>query len=272
MKRKIIEIDESLCNGCGQCVTGCAEGALEIQDGVAKIVADHFCDGLGACIGHCPTGALQIIERDAPEFDEAAVEERLAELKQQEKGCRPGGCPGSAAMSLLAPQASPDSGAPQAANPPLTPCQQANLPGIQAPAAGSALSSWPIKLRLVPPNAPFLNGARLLLTSDCVPPAFPAFHSAFLPGRVALLGCPKFDDVDSYLEKLTAILNANDIKDVTVLQMEVPCCAGMSRLAARAVALSGKDVPVTQVVVGRMGDVKSVDVIDTRKIPFGMAR
>uniref|UniRef100_I2Q6Q2 4Fe-4S ferredoxin-type domain-containing protein n=1 Tax=Desulfovibrio sp. U5L TaxID=596152 RepID=I2Q6Q2_9BACT len=269
MKRKIIEIDESLCNGCGQCVTGCAEGALEIHDGVAKIVADHFCDGLGACIGHCPTGALQIIERDAPEFDEAAVEERLAEMK---KGCKPGGCPGSAVMSLRAPQASPDSGSPEAAKPPLTPCQQANLPGIQTPAAGSALSSWPIKLRLVPPNAPFLQGARLLLTSDCVPPAFPAFHSAFLPGRVALLGCPKFDNVDSYLEKLAAILSANDIRDVTVLQMEVPCCAGMSRLAAKAVALSGKDVPVTQVVIGRMGDVKSMDAIDTRKLPFGIAR
>lgn len=269
MKRKIIEIDESLCNGCGQCVTGCAEGALEIREGVAKIVADHFCDGLGACIGHCPTGALQIIEREAPEFDEEAVEERLAELKKEPH--KPRGCPGSAAMRLS--PMSPDGGeAPQAPQAGLSPCQQANLPGIQTPTGSSALSSWPIKLRLVPPNAPFLQGARLLVTSDCVPPAFPAFHSAFLPGRVALLGCPKFDDVDGYRDKLTAIVTTNDIKDVTVLQMEVPCCAGMSRLAVQAVAASGKDVPVTQVVVGRRGEIVSVNVLDTRKIPFGIGK
>ncbi|MFP5258821.1 MAG: ATP-binding protein [Acidobacteriota bacterium] len=251
MKRKIIEIDESLCNGCGQCVTGCAEGALEIIDGVAKIVADHFCDGLGACIGHCPTGALQIIERDAPEFDEHAVEERLADLKKAAKAPSPCGCMSSAPMSM-------------------TPCQTANAPTAQAPqaAGGSALSTWPIKLRLVPPNAPFLQKAKLLLAADCVPPAFPAFHSAFLPGRVALMGCPKFDDVPSYVEKLAEIIRQNDITDITVLQMEVPCCAGMSRIAAAAIAASGKAVPATQVVVTRRGEIAGMQTLPTANAPF----
>lgn len=248
MKRKIIEIDEALCNGCGQCVTGCAEGALAIIDGKAKIVADHFCDGLGACIGHCPTGALQIIEREAPDFDEAAVVEHLAAMGGAPKHGH-GGCPSSQAMTM-------------------TPCQQANVPTAQPAASGSALSTWPIKLRLVPPTAPFFKGARLLLTSDCVPPAFPAFHSAFLPGRVALLGCPKFDDVPSYVEKLTAILRENDIIDVTVLQMEVPCCSGMARIATAASAASGKNVPVTRVVVGRRGEIVSMGPAE--KKPFGM--
>ncbi|OLN25676.1 Ferredoxin 3 fused to uncharacterized domain [Desulfovibrio sp. DV] len=250
MKRKIIEIDESLCNGCGQCVTGCAEGALEIIDGVAKIVADHFCDGLGACIGHCPTGALQIIERDAPEFDEQAVEERLAEIKKTASPC---GCMSGAPVTM-------------------TPCQMANAPTAQAaqPAGGgSALAAWPIKLRLVPPNAPFLQGARLLLAADCVPPAFPAFHSAFLPGRIALLGCPKFDDVQSYVDKLAAILRQNTIVDITVLQMEVPCCSGMSRIAAAAIAASGKAVPATQVVVTRRGEIAGMTPLSAGNTPFG---
>ena len=233
MQRKIIEIDESLCDGCGACVTGCAEGALAIIDGKAKIVADHFCDGLGACIGHCPTGALQIIERDAPEFDKEAVARRLG---HQVKTPTPCGCPSGAPLTM-------------------TPCQQANVPTGQPTTGASALASWPIKLRLVPPDAPFLKNARLLLASDCVPPAFPAFHSAFLPGRIALLGCPKFDDVQSYVEKLAAIVRGNDIADITVLQMEVPCCAGMSRIAALAVAAAGKPVPITQVVVSRRGEI-----------------
>jgi ferredoxin len=249
MKRKIIEIDESLCNGCGQCITGCAEGALEIINGKAKIVADHFCDGLGACIGHCPTGALAIIERDAPDFDEAAVE---AHLGHRQNAPAPCGCPSSQAMTL-------------------SPCQQANLPTAQPSAGASMLASWPIKLRLVPSDAPFLKGARLLLTSDCVPPAFPAFHSAFLPGRIALLGCPKFDDVQGYVDKLADIIRAGDIADITVLQMEVPCCAGMSRIAALAVAASGKRVPVTQVVVTRRGEIAGMEPVTIGNAPFAMA-
>jgi ferredoxin len=249
MQRKIIEIDETLCNGCGQCVTGCAEGALAIIDGKARIVADHFCDGLGACIGHCPTGALQIVEREAPEFDEQAVEAHLA---GQKKAPAQGGCLSSRPMTM-------------------TPCQTANIPTAQPATAASALGSWPIKLRLVPPNAPFLQGARLLLTSDCVPPAFPAFQSAFLPGRVALLGCPKFDDTAAYVEKLAAIVRDNDIVDITVLQMEVPCCAGMSRIAALAVAQTGKNVPVTQVVVSRQGQIVGMQPVAPGKASLAMA-
>lgn len=251
MKRKIIEIDESLCNGCGQCVTGCAEGALEIVDGKAKVVADHFCDGLGACIGHCPTGALAIIEREAPEFDEKAVEARLTALGKSFKSHQPGGgCPSAQAMTL-------------------SPCQQANIPTAQPAAAGAGLSTWPVKLRLVPPTAPFFKGARLLLASDCVPAAFPAFHSAFLPGRVALIGCPKFDDVQGYVEKLTAIARENDLAEITVLQMEVPCCAGMARIAAAAVAASGKRVPITKVVVGRRGEIVSMGPVAEGPLGLG---
>lgn len=240
MIRKIIEIDESLCNGCGACVTGCAEGALEIRDGKAKVVADHFCDGLGACLGHCPTGALTIVEREAPDFDEKAALAHVAAQKSARASA--GGCPSGRPLTL-------------------TPCQAANAPASQPATGASTLGTWPIKLRLVPPDAPFLRGARLLLTSDCVPPAFPAFQSAFLPGRVALLGCPKFDDVQSYVDKLTAIVAANDIADITVLQMEVPCCSGMARIAAKAVANAGKAVPVTRVVVTRRGEIATMEQV-----------
>jgi len=254
MQRKIIEIDESLCNGCGACVTGCAEGALAIIDGKARIVSDHFCDGLGACLGHCPTGALRIIERDAPEFDEAAAMAHVATLGKTPAHSG-GGCP-STRVESLAPQ---------------TPCQQANIPTAQPISAASALGTWPIKLRLVPSNAPFLQGSRLLLTSDCVPPAFPAFQSAFLPGRVALLGCPKFDDTAAYVEKLAAIVRDNAIVDITVLQMEVPCCSGMSRIAALAVAQAGKPVPVTRVVVTRRGEIAAMEPVVVERTPFAMA-
>lgn len=244
MRRKIIEIDESLCNGCGACVTGCAEGALEIRDGKAKVVAETFCDGLGACLGHCPTGALAIVEREAPDFDEEAAMAHVAAQKNAQ--ARSAGCPSGRPLTL-------------------TPCQAANVPASQPATGASTLGTWPIKLRLVQPEAPFLRGARLLLTSDCVPPAFPAFQSAFLPGRVALLGCPKFDDVQSYVDKLTAIVAANDIADITVLQMEVPCCSGMARIAAKAVAEAGKTVPVTRVVVTRRGDIAAMEHMGTEK-------
>lgn len=244
MKRKIIEIDETLCNGCGACVTGCAEGALEIRDGKARVVAEHFCDGLGACIGHCPTGALTITEREAPDFDEEAVKTHLATNRHASAS---GGCPSASPMTL-------------------TPCQSANMPTAQLTAGQSALGSWPIKLRLVPENAPFLQGARLLLVSDCVGPAFPALHSAFLPGRIALLGCPKFDDVPAHVEKLAAILRTNMITDITVLQMEVPCCAGMARIVAQALAQSGKTVPASRVTVSKRGE-----IVEVRSIESGLS-
>jgi len=262
--RKLITVNEELCNGCGNCVTGCAEGALAIIDGKAKLVNEVFCDGLGACLGECPTGALKVVEVEVEDFDPAAVAQHLlaqgrdvpdhmpdpASLRLDHKGAgaRPqghgGGCPGSRAMSLAAPQASP--------------CQQANVPVQQAnPGAPATLSTWPIQLRLVPPTAPFLKGASLLLAADCVPPAMPGFHARFLPGRVLLLGCPKFDDAQSYIDKLAEIFRTNAIKDVTVVQMEVPCCSGMTSIAQRAAHAAGIEVPVQTIVIERTGGIQA---------------
>jgi ferredoxin len=252
--RKLITIDEELCNGCGQCVTGCAEGALAIVDGKAKLVNEVFCDGLGACLGECPTGALKVVEVEARDFDPAAV---TAHLKAQGRqapehmpdpaslrlgghtgghtGGHMGGCPSRQVMTLK----------PSA-------CRQANTPTVQ-PAGPSQLSHWPIQLRLVPPTAPFLKGARLLLAADCVPPSLPGFNARFLPGRVLLLGCPKFDDAASYVDKLAQILAANDIRDITVLQMEVPCCSGMTMIAQRAAQAAGTATPIETVIIARDG-------------------
>ena len=273
--RKLITVNEDLCNGCGNCVTGCAEGALAIIDGKARLVNEVFCDGLGACLGECPTGALKVVEVEVEDFDPAAVARHLtsqgravpehmpdpASLRldglrpvQGDAAPRPhapagGGCPGSRAMSLAqrpAPQG-PMGG---------SPCQQANVP-TQQTGGGVTLSHWPIQLRLVPPTAPFLKNARLLLTADCVPPAFPGFHARFLPGRVLLLGCPKFDDAQSYIDKLADILRTNAIQDITVVQMEVPCCNGMTAIALRAAQAAGVSVPTQTIVITRDGQVQT---------------
>ena len=258
--RKIIEIDEELCNGCGQCVTGCAEGALRIVDGKARLVADRYCDGLGACIGECPTGALTIIER--PAFDEAAVHDLLAAGKAAPMPC---GCPSSNVMTL-------------------SPCAAANAPtgfGVSAPAAqavqagrdaaqprASNLSHWPIQLRLIPPDAPFLRGASLLLAADCVPAAFPGYHD-FLAGRVVAIGCPKFDDAEAYVTRLTDMIRVSGVTDITVLEMEVPCCSGLHRIALAAVEGSGKPVPVKRIVVSRRGEVIARETMGERARPQG---
>ena len=262
--RKLITVNEELCNGCGNCVTGCAEGALAIIDGKAKLVNEVFCDGLGACLGECPTGALKVVEVEAEDFDPAAVTQHLtaqgrevpdhmpdpASLRLDHKGpgSRPGGgCPGSRAMSLNRP-----------AGHAASPCQQANIP-TQHPGGQPGLSNlthWPIQLRLVPPTAPFLQNARLLLTADCVPPSFPDFNDRFLAGRVMLLGCPKFDDAQSYIDKVADILRNNHIKDITVVQMEVPCCAGMTAIAQRGAHAAGVDVPITTTVITRDGQIQ----------------
>lgn len=257
--RKLITIDEELCNGCGNCVTGCAEGALAVIDGKARLVNEVFCDGLGACLGECPTGALRIVEVEAGDFDPAAVTAHLAaqgraapdhmpdpaslRLDARKAGVAPRPCPGSQVMSLNR----PTSAAPS--------CRESNTPREQS---GPGLSHWPIQLRLVPPSAPFLRSASLLLTADCVPPAFPGFHERFLPGRVLLLGCPKFDDTAAAVDKLTEILRANDIRDITVLRMEVPCCSALEGITARAVAASGKIVPAHTVVISREGRILTV--------------
>lgn len=238
--RKIIEIDEELCDGCGQCVTGCAEGALAIIDEKARVISDNLCDGLGACIGECPTGALQIIEREAEEFDEAAVEEHLEQ--QDSKGVVPapvsgGGCP-SASVKMFVPHSS---GASQPS------------PMMPEEGAASALTHWPIKIRLVPPHAPFLKGADLLVLADCGAIAFPTLHRDLLKGRVVMAGCPKFDDLALYEERFTQVFQQAGIRTVTVVRLEVPCCAGLQTLVMKSLKNAGADIPVEEIVISPRG-------------------
>jgi ferredoxin len=259
--RKLITVNEDLCNGCGNCVTGCAEGALAVIDGKAKLVNEVFCDGLGACLGECPTGALKVVEVEVEDFDPEAVAKHLtaqgrevpdhmpdpASLRLSAPKPHGGGCPGSRVMSM---------GLRTAASVGGSPCQQANVPRQQSSGV-SNLTHWPIQLRLVPPTAPFLQNASLLLAADCVPPSFPDFNERFLAGRVLLLGCPKFDDIQSYIDKVAEILRQNSIKDITVVQMEVPCCAGMSAIAQRGAHAAGVNVPIETIVITRDGQVQT---------------
>lgn len=253
--RKIIEIDEELCNGCGQCVPDCAEGSLQIVDGKAKMLADMYCDGLGACLGACPVGALKIIEREADEFDEAAVEELLASQKAEQKEIKvpetPCGCAGAELRNLQ----------------PQTPCQAANQPialsGLapqNQPLSGlaattSALAHWPVQIRLVPPTAPFLKDADLLVAADCVPIAYSDFHRDFLSGRVVMAGCPKFDDPEGYVNKFAEIFKTAAPKSVMLAIMEVPCCAGMRRIIKEALDRAGCEIPVEEAVIGVRGEI-----------------
>ncbi len=240
IKRKIIEIDEEKCNGCGQCAIACAEGAIEIIDGKAKVISDNLCDGLGACIGDCPEDALKIIERKADEFDEAAVEEHLAERdkNKKEEKTLPCGCPSTQIQEFA----------------PTTPCQAANKP-VSMDSVASTLSNWPIQIKLIPPTAPFLKGADLLVTADCVPVAFPTLHRDFLQGKTVMMGCPKLDDRESYIEKFTEIFKIAGLKSITCLIMEVPCCAGLPAIILEALESSGKNIPLERVVIGRRGDI-----------------
>jgi len=232
MKRNIVKIDEEKCNGCGLCVPACAEGAIQIINGKAKLIADNLCDGLGACLGDCPQDAITIEQREADYFDEQAVTTSQSAVKAPVHG---GGCPSAQAQKL--------SPAPISVT-------------AKTETGPSQLGNWPVQLKLVPPNAPFLTGADLLLAADCVPFAYPDFHQKYLSGKTLLIGCPKLDDVEAYLEKLTAILSQNDIQRLTVLHMEVPCCTGLLSLAHQALAASGKDIPFEAVTIGIKGEVK----------------
>ncbi|QGY41241.1 4Fe-4S ferredoxin [Pseudodesulfovibrio cashew] len=253
--RKMISIDEELCNGCGQCVPACEEGALAIVDGKAKLVKEIYCDGLGACLGDCPTGALKVEVREAEDFNPEAVAEHL---KAQGRTV-PGHMPDPESLRLDKPAGGPRpmGGCPGSAMQALTPCGQANVPTATAPAGGSQLSHWPIQLRLVPPTAPFLKEADLLLTADCVAAAYPGYHAEFVPGRVVLMGCPKFDNQMEYVEKLAGIIGENDLKSITVLEMEVPCCSSMSVILGEAVKRAGKSVDTIRVTISRTGTILS---------------
>jgi len=237
--RKIIKIDEDKCNGCGLCIPNCAEGALQIVNGKVKLIHDKFCDGLGACLGHCPQGALQLIEREADEFDEEAVTELLG----KQKGCQPTthhACPGSLVRSVK----------------PEAKTSQAGVvsSGDVVINIKSQLTNWPVQLTLVPPTASFFEGAELLVTSDCVAFAYPNYHLDLLKGKKVVVGCPKLDDLSSYVEKLTAIITRNDLKSITVAIMEVPCCSAMLKAVETALNRAGKDIPLQKVVISVDGE------------------
>ncbi len=240
VKRKIISIDEEHCDGCGQCVSSCAEGAIEVVDGKARMVAEKYCDGLGACLGECPNDALHIIEREADDFDEAAVEEYLKKRAsaQETNTEKTTGCP-SARLETFAAS---------------SPCTAANSPLVQS-AAGSALTHWPVQIRLVPANAPFLRGAELLVAADCTPVAYPRFHQDLLQGKVVLLGCPKFDDVEEYVNKFTDIFKTANIASVTVAVMEVPCCSALPTVVRKAMRAADKRIPLEKVVITSRGEI-----------------
>lgn len=246
-RRNILRIDEEKCNGCGLCTTACAEQAIAIVDGKARLVSDVYCDGLGACLGHCPQGAITIEERDADAFDEEKVKQHMAKphppapTPAVAPSCpsaspRAGGCPGSRLRTFTPPPAK-------------------DAPAAHAAATPSALAHWPIQLRLVPPSAPFLRGADLLLAGDCVPFAYADFHQRLLAGHALLIGCPKLDDAASYVDKLAQILQAADLKSISVAIMEVPCCSGLLRIAEMAMQRAGITVPLRTVTVGLDGTV-----------------
>jgi len=248
MKRKIIEIDEERCTGCGICVSACAEAAIAIVDGKAVVVKDEYCDGLGDCIGECPESALHIVEREAPDFDPVAVEEHLHRLgavapeHTPPEAPLPCGCPGSSVTAFAerpAPTPPPTGGMPPQVNP-------------------SELSHFPVQLHLVPPQAPFYQDRELVVLSTCAPVASADVHWRFLRGRSVVVACPKLDKTGPYAAKLAAILAHNRIPRVQVVRMEVPCCGGLTHLVQQARDVSGRqDLEITEVVVGRDGAVRA---------------
>jgi len=239
--RKIIEIDEELCGTCGQCVPACAEGAIQVIDGKARLVKDRYCDGLGACLGECPTGALTVIEREAEEFNEETVQEHLhtkehdANKAETTMAC---GCPSAEIQTFGSPPGR----------------REESAPGAHT-STTSTLSHWPVQIRLVPPTAPFLKGAHLLVATDCTPVAYPRFHGDFLEGKAVMVGCPKFDDTEAYIQRFADIFKTAGIKDVTVVVMEVPCCQGLPVIIKKAMELAGKSIPMEQITISRRGDI-----------------
>ncbi len=245
MIRQIIHIDEEKCNGCGICAQACHEGAIEMVDGKAKLVRENFCDGLGDCLPACPTGAISFEEREAPEYDEAAVKVNKM-MKELTAG---GGCPGARAVQLTG--AREEDGDP--ANAKAAGGQAADVQ-VAGGKAVSRLAQWPCQIKLVPVQAPFFDGAKLLIAADCTAFAYASIHEDFMKGKVTIIGCPKLDDVD-YTEKLAAIIRNNDIKSVTIVRMEVPCCGGLQRAAENALKASGKFLPWQVVTISRDGRV-----------------
>jgi Pyruvate/2-oxoacid:ferredoxin oxidoreductase delta subunit len=292
MIREIVKIDEDKCDGCGLCVPACHEGAIRIVDGKARLVSDRLCDGLGACLGHCPQGAITIERRQADEFEQAPAHQTAADLSP--RGASPAkaahapslgfsGCPGARVMQFgrpglscpgrgngsgcasavasgghpgnrpamgesPAPGETPESVAACVGEPPEMPAGAARLD------ASSELTHWPVQINLLPPQAPLLRGARLLVAADCVPVAYGGFHRRLLRGRVVLIGCPKFDDVSGYVERLAAAIRLNELREIVVARMEVPCCTGIVRAVLEARRRARVAVPITEVVIGTRGE------------------
>ena len=235
MKRRIIEINQDKCNGCGECVAACHEGAIAMVNGKAQLMRDDYCDGLGDCLPACPTGAISFVEREAADYDEQAVLANKQRKMQQEGMSIHTGCPGAQMKTLLHAEASD--------------------PDVVSAASQSRLSQWPVQIKLVPVNAPYFDGARLLIAADCTAYAYAAFHERFIKGHITLVGCPKLDDVD-YSEKLTEIIRNNDIRSVTIVRMEVPCCGGLEQAAKTALQNSGKFIPLQVATVTVDGKLK----------------
>ena len=236
VKRKIVNIDQEKCNGCGLCMIACAEGALQIIDGKARLISDKYCDGLGACLGECPQGAITIEERAADEFDEKAVEHHL-EQKRQPESKLPCGCPSATVTQFEKGQTCE--------------CASEHEGAVRQE---SKLGHWPVQLTLVPPTAPFLQGADLMLIADCVPFAYADFHQDFLKDHAVLVACPKLDDFSAHQAKLTEILRQSQLKSITVVHMEVPCCSGLVHMAKQAINASGKNIPFKDITISVRGD------------------
>ncbi|HMM23018.1 MAG TPA: 4Fe-4S binding protein [Selenomonadales bacterium] len=235
MLRKIVSIDRDKCNGCGLCIGACHEGALKLVDGKAELISDSYCDGLGACLPECPTGAINIVEREAADFDEEEVKKIMAaRTAESQPATRPQGCPGSRA-GLIARESE-------------------NAPAAAVPSV-SQLRQWPCQIKLVPANAPYFDGAHLLVAADCTAYAYANMHADFMRNKITLIGCPKLDDIN-YAGKLAEILRTHDIKSLTVVRMEVPCCGGIVSAVKEALLQSGKLIPWRVVVIGTDGTVR----------------
>jgi Pyruvate/2-oxoacid:ferredoxin oxidoreductase delta subunit len=243
--RDIVEIDEEKCDGCGLCVPSCAEGAIRIVDGKARLLSDVYCDGLGACLGHCPRGAITIVRREAVAFDEAAAARHLAATAAAPPSPSASMCP-SAKPENLRLNVLTDTPAPLASR------KAGGAEGQPPP----ALANWPIQLHLVPPNAHFLQDCDLMLVADCVPFACPDFHRQLLKDKPVVVGCPKLDDADFYVKKLAAILTQANVQSITIVHMEVPCCTGLVRIAQAACSLSGREPPMEDCVVTIRGQIQ----------------
>lgn len=246
-KRNVIRIDEEKCDGCGDCVTSCAEGAIAVIEGKARLVSEVYCDGLGACLGHCPQEAITIEEREAADFDEGETRQHLARLRLSQDGAAPipviaphHECPGSMARSL--------------GNRMPSPAMRGPAP---AESSTSELMNWPVQMALVSPAAPYFKNADILLVADCVPFACADFHQRFLQGKPVIIGCPKLDQADAYIRKLAQIIHVATPKSLTVVHMEVPCCSGLTRIAEHARAAAESNIPLKDVTVGIRGEVLS---------------